>query len=485
MFNGIDHRNFKYNGVQKMHLLEKLFKLKENNTTIRREIYAGTIMFLTVSYILAVNPDILSDTGMHRGGVFYATALAAFVGTLVMALLANSPLTLAPAMGLNAFFAYSVVGVMGYSWQFALFAVVVEGIIFFMLSVSSIRERIINAIPMPLKYAMGAGVGLFITLIAFKNAHIIQDHPVTLLTIQDFFGSKFHTAGISALLALAGVLFSAFLLHRNIASALLLGILATWVAGIICQLTGVYQVDPLNGFHSLLPKFDWATFADSFHGFCNLFGSAFDFNQWTCKNSPNAGFALLRSADFAVVCLAFLFTDFFDTVGTVNGAVVNTPLMKKDGTIPGLKRIMLADSIATFSGGVLGTSTTTTFAESAVGIKAGARTGLSALTCAICFFIALFFAPIFLSIPGFATAPALIIVGYLMLKSVLHIDWDDIAGAIPAYLLIAGVVFTYNISDGLGLGVISYTILNFRIKGRVSWLLALVSVLFIVKYLCL
>ena len=461
-----------------MILLEKLFKIKENNTT-------GTIMFLTVSYILAVNPEILSGAGMPRGGLFYATALAAFVGTLTMALLANSPLALAPAMGLNAYFAFSVVGVMGYSWQFALFAVVMEGLIFFMLSISSIREKIINAIPLPLKYAMGAGIGLFITLIALKNSYIIQDHPVTLLTIQDFFGAKFHTAGISALLAIAGVLFSAYLLHRNIAAALLLGILATWAAGIVCQLTGVYQVEPLSGFHSLLPKFNMATFADSFKGFCNLFGSAFTYSEWTCKESQASGFALLRSADFAVVCLAFLFTDFFDTVGSVSGAVVNTPLMKNDGTIPRLKRILLADSIATFSGAVLGTSTTTTFAESAVGIKAGARTGLSALTCAVWFLLSLFFAPVFMAIPGFATAPALIIVGYLMIKSILHINWDDVAGALPAYILIVGIVFTYNISDGLGLGVISYTILNCRTKGRVSWLLWIVSLLFILKYLCL
>ena len=468
-----------------MNLLEKFFNLKASGTTFRRELYTGTIMFLTVSYILAVNPEILSSTGMHRGGLFYVTALSAFVGTLMMAIIANSPLALAPAMGLNAFFAYSVVGGMGYSWQFALFAVVVEGIIFFMLSASSIREKIINAIPLPLKYAMGAGIGLFITLIAFKSAHIIQSHPVTFVTIQDFFGSKFHTAGISAILAIAGVLFSAYLLHRNVAAALLLGILSTWAAGIVCQLTGVYHVDPANGFHSLLPQFSYRTFFDSFSGFRYLFASAFDVANWSCKSSDATGFSLLKSADFAVVCMAFLFTDFFDTVGTVNGAVVNTPLMKKDGTIPRLRRIMIADSLATFIGGVFGTSTTTTFAESAVGIKAGARTGLAALVCAFWFMLSLVCAPVFMAIPGFATAPALIIVGFLMLKSILNIDWDDIAGAIPAYLLVTGIVFTYNISDGLGLGVISYTILNFRIKGRVSWLLALVALLFVVKYLCL
>ena len=296
-----------------MNLLEKIFKLKENETTVRREIYTGTIIFLTISYILAVNPDILSNAGMHRGGVFYATALAAFAGTLGMALIANSPLALAPAMGLNAFFAYSIVGNMGYSWQIALFAIVLEGVLFFMMSVSSIREKIVNAIPLPLKYAMGAGVGLFITLIAFKNAYIIQDHPVTLLTIQNFTGPKFHTAGISGLLAIVGVLFSSYLLHRNVAAALLFGILTTWLLGIICQLTGIYHVDPQNGFFSLLPDFDTASLTEPFYAFCDLFGAAFDIENWKHKGSGSTGLSLLLSADFAVVCLAFLFSSYLTT----------------------------------------------------------------------------------------------------------------------------------------------------------------------------
>ena len=468
-----------------MNSLEKIFKLKEHGTTPRREFYTGTVMFLTIAYILAVNPAILSSTGMHRGGLFFVTALSAFFGTIVMALLANSPLALAPAMGLNAFFAYSVVGGMGYSWQFALFAVVIEGMIFYLLSASSIREKIINAIPMQLKYAMGAGIGLYITLIAFKNACIIQDHPVTFLTVQNFFGPQFHTAGISALLALGGVLFSAYLMHRNIAAALLFGILGTWGAGIICQLTGVYHVDPANGFNNLLPHFEMATFSESFRGFCDLFGSAFDYHQWTHKSTAVSGLELLKTTDLAVICMAFLFTDFFDTVGTVNGAVVNTPLMKPDGSIPMLKKIMLADSIATFAGGVLGTSTTTTFAESAVGIRAGARTGLSALTCSLWFLFSLICAPIFLAIPPFATAPALIIVGFLMIKAILSINWSDISGAVPAYLLITGTVFTYNIGDGLGFGIISYTILNVRNKEKFNWLMVVISLLFTAKYLCL
>ena len=468
-----------------MDFLERFFKLRDNDTTVRKEIYTGMVTFLAVSYILAVNPEILSSTGMPRGGLFYVTAIAAFAGTLAMALIANAPLALAPAMGLNAFFAYSVVSTMGYSWQFALFAVVVEGIIFFLLSLSSIREKIINAIPLPLKYAMGAGVGLFITLIAFKSAHIIQAHPVTLVTIRDFFGPDFNTAGISALLALFGILFSAFLMQRNIPGTLLWGILGTWGLGIICQLTGIYHVDPAQGFHSLLPVFSSTALSAPFNEFCTLFGSAFKTDQWMCKTAGVSGVQLLYSMDFAVICFAFLFTDFFDTVGTVSGTVANTPLMKKNGEIVRLKRILLADSIATFAGGVLGTSTTTTFAESAVGIRAGARTGLAALTCAFLFLVSLVCAPVFLAIPGFATAPALVIVGFLMIRSVIHIDWEDIAGAVPAYILIAGIVFTYSISDGLGLGVISYTVLNCWRKGKVHWILWCISLLFVAKYLCL
>lgn len=467
-----------------MNFLERIFKLKENSTSVKTELYTGTIMFLAVSYILAVNPEILGSTGMPRGGVFCVTAVSAFIGTMITALLANAPLALAPAMGLNAFFAYSVVSTMGYSWQIALFAVVLEGVIFFLLSASSVREKIINAIPLPLKHAMGAGIGLFITLIALKNAHIIKAHPVTFLTIQSFSGPVFHTAGISAILAFAGILFSALLMHKSVPGALLIGILGTWGLGIICQLTGLYQVDSAHGYYSLLPTFGDGSFTAPFREFCGLFGSAFNIEQWTYKYTNASGAKLLLTADFAAVCLAFLFTDFFDTVGTVNGAVVNTPLMEKDGKIPRLRGILLADSIATFTGGILGTSTTTTFAESAIGIRAGARTGLAAFTCALWFLLSLVCAPLFLAIPGFATAPALVIVGFLMIRSVTFIDWSDIAAAVPAYLLIVCTVFTYNISDGLGAGVISYTILNCRRKGKVHWMLWLVSLLFIAKYIC-
>ena len=468
-----------------MNLLERLFKLRENNTTVRREIYTGTITFIAVSYILAVNPEILSSTGMARGGIFYATALAAFAGCLTMTLVANAPLALAPAMGLNAFFAYSVVVGMGFSWQIALFAVTLEGLIFFFLSLSSIREKIINAIPLQLKYAMGAGVGLFITLIAFKSSHIIKGHPVTLLTMQNIFGPEFHTAGISALLAFAGTLLSAYLIHRDTPGALLVSILCTWGVGIVCQLTGVYKIDAANGFYSMLPNFSTSALTEPFREFCCLFGSAFDVESWSCKSSGVSGAKLLLSADFAVICFAFLFTDFFDTVGTVSGAVVNTPLMKENGEIPCLRKVLIADSIATFVGGVLGTSTTTTFVESSIGIRNGARTGLSALTCAVLFLVSLIAAPLFLAIPGFATAPALIIVGFMMMKSAKNIDWDDIAGAIPAYILISATVFTYSISDGIGLGVISYTILNSFRKGKINWILCLISFLFMAKYLYL
>lgn len=303
-----------------MDFLTRFFKLEENNTTFRREIYTGFVTFLAVAYILAVNPVIMGSTGMDQGGCFYATALAVFAGTLIMSLWANYPLVLAPAMGLNAYFAYSIVGSMGYSWQFALFAVVVEGIIFLILSLSPVREKIIHGIPMSLKYAMGGGIGLFITLIAFQNARIIKDHPVTLLTLQDFSGPAFHTAGISAVLTLAGLLFTAFLLHRKVTGALLFGIMATWLAGIICQLTDIYHVTPSEGFNSLVPHFDLRSFTAPFHGFCELFGSAFDVASWSRK-AGSSGWQLLFSFDFGVICFALLFTDLFDTVGTLNGAL--------------------------------------------------------------------------------------------------------------------------------------------------------------------
>lgn len=465
--------------------LEKYFRIKENNTTIKREIYTGLVSFLAVSYILAVNPAILSEAGMDRGGVLCATAIAAFTGTLCMAFFANYPLLLAPGMGLNAFFAYTVVKNMGFSWQFALFAVAVEGIIFFLLSISSIREKIIEAIPMPLKNAMGAGVGLFITLIAFKNANIIRSHPDTLVTIQKFAGDTFHTAGISALLALAGVLLTAYMLHRKVAGAILYGILVTWALGMVCQLAGIYHVVPEAGFHSLFPDFSLEAIRNTFSGFANVFGAAFHVDEWNCSTTGHSGWGLIKSLDFAVICFSFLFTDFFDTVGTINGAVVNTPLMKKDGSIPGLRGALLADSVATFTGGILGTSTVTTMAESATGVNAGARTGAAALTGAALFMLSLVAAPVFMAIPGFATAPALIVVGFMMLRAVKNIDMEDFASAVPAYLLICGMVFTYSIGDGLGLGVIAWTILNCGIRGRVNWLLWIISLLFLCKYIFL
>ena len=467
-----------------MSFTERFFKLKENNTTAGREIYAGLLSFLAVAYILAVNPAILSSTGMDKGGIFYATALSAFAGTMIMAFLANYPLVLAPAMGLNAFFAYSVVNAMGYSWQFALFAIVVEGIVFLLLSFSSIREKIILTIPMPLKYAMSGGIGLFITLIALKNAQVIQAHPTTLVSIQHFSGPDFHTRGISAVLALVGVLVSTYLLHRKCPGALLFGIFGTWILGIICQLTGIYHVQPDAGFNSLIPDWNLEELSSPLLGFCDLFGSAFHVSKWSGKSAAVSGWPLIFSADFAVICFSFLFTDFFDTLATTNGALIDTPLMKKDGSIPRLKKLLIADSLATLVGGIFGTSTTTTYAESAIGIRSGARTGLAAVTAGVLFLISLFCAPFFLRIPGFATAPALIIVGFLMLQAISHLDWQDLTSAIPAYLLLTGIVFTYNVSDGLGFGIISYTILNCRIKGRVNFIHWILTLLFFAKYIC-
>ncbi|MBO7741495.1 MAG: NCS2 family permease [Victivallales bacterium] len=468
-----------------MNFLERFFKIRENNTTIRREIYAGSVSFLAVAYILAVNPAILSETGMPQGGVLCATALAGFAGTLAMSLLANAPLVLAPAMGLNAFFAYTVVIGMGFSWQLALFAVFLEGIIFILLSATSLRSRLIDAIPMQLKYAMGAGIGLFITLIAFKSAHIVEAHPATLITMHNFTSDSFGTSGISAVLAFAGILFTGYMFHKRVPGALLLGIFVTWLCGIYCEITGIYEVNAEKGFYSMIPSFSLDSYLTPFREFAGTFCAAFQTDNWQCTASTSSGWSLLFSLDFLIVCFAFLFTDFFDTVGTVNGAVVNTPLMKEDGTIPRLKQIMLADSIATFTGAILGTSTTTTFAESAAGINAGARTGMAALSASLLFLLSLLLSPVFMAIPGFATAPALVVVGLLMAKALCHIDLNQLSSAIPAYLLIAGTVFTYSVSDGLGMGIISWTLLNCLQKGKVNIFMWVITILFILKYILL
>ena len=456
-------------------MLEKFFKLKENRTDVKTEIMAGITTFMTMAYILAVNPSILSAAGMDANAVLIATALAAFVGTAMMALFANYPFALAPGMGLNAYFAYTVVLNMGYSWQIALMAVFVEGLVFIVLSLTNVREAIFNAIPMTLKSAVSVGIGLFIAFIGLQNAKIVVNSDATLLTYQTFKGDTFHSIGIGAILALIGVLVTAILLVRKIKGGILLGIIITWVLGIICELTGIYVPNPDAGMYSVIPS---AIVSFDFSSFGHTFGQVF-----------KADFSNIRILDFIVVMFAFLFVDLFDTLGTLIGVASKADMLDKDGKLPRIKGALMADAVATSVGAVFGTSTTTTYVESASGVTEGGRTGLTAITTGILFLLALIFSPLFLTIPSFATAPALIIVGFYMMGAVVKINFDDMAEAIPAFLCIIAMPLAYSISEGIAIGVISWTLLNLltgkaRYK-KISILMYVLTVLFILKYIFL
>lgn len=456
-------------------MLEKFFKLKENRTDVKTEIMAGITTFMTMAYILAVNPSILSAAGMDANAVLIATALAAFVGTAMMALFANYPFALAPGMGLNAYFAYTVVLNMGYSWQIALMAVFVEGLVFIVLSLTNVREAIFNAIPMTLKSAVSVGIGLFIAFIGLQNAKIVVNSDATLLTYQTFKGDTFHSIGIGAILALIGVLVTAILLVRKIKGGILLGIIITWVLGIICELTGIYVPNPDAGMYSVIPS---AIVSFDFSSFGHTFGQVF-----------KADFSNIRILDFIVVMFAFLFVDLFDTLGTLIGVASKADMLDKDGKLPRIKGALMADAVATSVGAVFGTSTTTTYVESASGVTEGGRTGLTAITTGILFLLALIFSPLFLTIPSFSTAPALIIVGFYMMGAVVKINFDDMAEAIPAFLCIIAMPLAYSISEGIAIGVISWTLLNLLTgKARdkkISILMYVLTVLFILKYIFL
>ena len=452
-------------------MLEKWFKLKENNTTIRTEVVAGVTTFMTMAYILAVNPSILSASGMDSNAVLMATALASFIGTLAMALLANYPFALAPGLGLNAYFAYTVCGDMGYSWQIALLAVFVEGLIFIVLSVSNVREAIFNAIPLQLKRGVSVGIGLFIAFIGFQNAGVVVNSDSTLVTVIDF-TVDFHTAGISALLAIIGTFIIAILYIKEVKGSILIGIFATWVLGILCQLTGLYQVAPEAGYYSLIPS--WSSFSVTSIG--ATFGQCF-----------KADFSSVKILDFIVIVLAFLFVDIFDTLGTLIGCANKADMLDKEGKLPRIRQALLADAIATSAGAVLGTSTTTTFVESSSGVAEGGRTGLASVVTGFLFLLAIFFAPVFTAIPGFATAPALLFVGFLMITAVAQIDFDDLTEAIPAYLCLLAMPLLYSISEGIAVGVISYVVIN-AVCGKakkITPLMYILAVLFVCKYIFL
>ena len=460
-------------------MLEKIFKLSENKTDVKTEILAGITTFMTMAYILAVNPSILSAAGMDSGAVFTATALAAFIGTLLMAALANYPFALAPGMGLNAYFAYTVVIGMGYSWQYALTAVFAEGIVFIVLSLTDIREAIFNAIPKNLKSAVSVGIGLFIAFIGLQNANIVVGGStlLELFSIDGYNSAKgveasMNNVGITVLLALIGVGITGILVIKNVKGNILWGILLTWILGIICQMTGIYVPDPEIGFYSLLPDFSSGF---SIPSIMPVFGKL--------------DFSGVFSLNFIVVIFAFLFVDMFDTIGTLIGVSTKAGMLDEEGHLPNIKGALMADAVATTVGAVLGTTTTTTFVESASGVSEGGRTGLTSATTAILFGLSLFLSPIFLAIPSFATAPALIVVGFYMLTNVAHVDFDDFSEALPCYICILAMPFFYSISEGISMGVISYVILNLMTgkakEKKISALMYVLAVLFILKYVFL
>ena len=457
-------------------MLEKVFKLSENKTDAKTEILAGITTFMTMAYILAVNPSILSATGMDSGAVFTATALAAFIGTLLMAIFANYPFALAPGMGLNAYFAYTVVLGMGYSWEYALTAVFAEGIIFILLSATNVREAISNAIPQNLKAAVSVGIGLFIAFIGLQNAKIVIGGStlLQLFSVDKYnevngVSASFNDVGITVLLAIIGIIVTGILVVKNIKGNILWGILITWLLGIICQFTGLYVPNADLGFYSLLPNFSNGLSIPSLSPiFCKL------------------DFSGIFSLNFIVILFAFLFVDLFDTIGTLIGVSAKADMLDENGKLPRIKGALMADAVATTVGAVIGTSTTTTFVESASGVSEGGRTGLTSVTTAILFGLSLFLSPIFLAIPSFATAPALVIVGLYMLTNVTNIDFNDMSEAIPCYVCIIAMPFFYSISEGISMGVITYVALNL-ITGKakekkVSILMYVLAVLFILKY---
>ena len=445
--------------------LDKIFHLKENHTDVKTEVMAGITTFMTMAYILAVNPNNLSASGMDRGAIFTATAL-----------LSNYPFVLAPGMGLNAYFTYTVVLGMGYTWQQALSAVFAEGIIFILLSLTNVREAIFNSIPMNLKHAVSVGIGLFIAFIGLQNAKIVVGNDSTLVSIFSFKSSvaegTFSSQGITVLLALIGVLVTAILLAKNVKGGILWGILITWILGILCQLTHLYVPNADLGYYSLLPDFSNGISVPSM-----------------MPTFMKMDFSIVFSLDFVVIMFAFLFVDMFDTLGTLIGVASKADMLDKDGKLPRIKGALLSDAVGTTVGAMCGTSTVTTFVESASGVAEGGRTGLTSLVAAVLFGLSLLLSPIFLAIPSFATAPALIVVGYLMLTSVTKIDFNDMTEAIPCFIAIIAMPFMYSISEGISMGVISYVVINV-ITGKakekkISLLMYILAVLFVLKYIFL
>ena len=427
-------------------MLKKLFGFNPKETTVRTEVMAGITTFLTMAYILAVNPNILSETGMDKGALFTTTVLMSALPTIFMALYAKLPLALAPGMGLNAFFAYTVCMVMGYSWQFALTAVFLEGLVFLLLTVTNLREKIVDVIPATLKDAIGAGIGLYIAFIGLKSAGVVVHNDATLVSLGDL------TSG-SALLAVIGIVITSVLLVKNVKGALLFGILLTTLIGIpmgVTRIDGVFSIPP--SVDPIFMQFEWD----------HIF-----------------------SKDMIIIVFTFLFVDLFDCIGTVIGVTNRAGMVKSDGKIPRLKEIFMVDSVSTAAGAVMGTSTVAVYVESAAGVNEGGRTGLTSFITGLCFLLALFFAPLFLAIPAAATTPVLVLVGLMMMSSVLKIDFSDYSEAIPAFICVLLMPLTYSISEGIVLGHLSYVFINL-LSGKfkkISIGMYILAAIFLVKYL--
>lgn len=454
--------------------LNSVFRLEENHTNVKTEFIAGITTFMTMAYILAVNPAILAEAGMDSGAVFTATALASLAATLIMALASNYPFALAPGMGLNAYFAYTVVLSMGYTWQEALAAIFIEGLIFLLLSLTNVREAIFNSIPMTLKYAVSAGIGLFIAFIGLQNAKIVGADPATLVSFFSFTGSfkdgTFHTEGITVLLALFGTLFISVLLVKKVKGGILWGILGIWAVGMLCQLTGIYRPAPEAGFYSLFPDFSGGFGIPSM-----------------APTFLHLDFSRVFSLDFAIIIFAFLFVDIFDTLGGLMGIGAQAGMLDEKGRLPKIKPALISDALGTSLGALFGTSTTTTYAESATGIAEGGRTGLTGVVIAIFFGLSLFLSPVFLAIPSFATAPALIAVGFIMMTSLSRIQFHDYSESVPAFVCVMAMPFFYSISEGISLGIIFYVLLNlFSGKAKekkISVLMYILAIVFLLKYM--
>lgn len=451
--------------------LGKFFKLNARGTDVRTEVMAGLTTFMTMAYILAVNPSVLSAAGMDSTAVLLATCLASFIGTMCMGLLANLPFALSAGMGLNAFMAYTVCGSMGYSWQVALLAVFIEGVIFIVLSATKVREAIFDSIPLSLKKAVSVGIGLFIAFIGLQNSKLVVG-GATLVEMVDF-RQEFTTRGICALLTVIGTAAMAILYIKKVPGSILIGIFGTWILGMICQGIGLYVPDNENWF-SLFPSFTMTDFS----ALGKTFGQCFNVDM----NSVGI-------FNFIVVVFSFLFVDLFDTLGTLIGVASKADMLDKDGKLQAIRPALMADAVATTGGAVLGTSTTTTFVESAAGVGAGGRTGLTAVTTAVLFLASMLFAPVFIAIPSFATAPALIVVGFLMFSSITDIrfDADNYTEALPAYFCILAMPLFYSIAEGIAVGVMSYVVINlFCGKAKkINPIMYVLSVLFVLKYIFL